>query len=150
MEQLIECQRLQRMSLRKPHTSCWSQQPKKKRRFRPGTVALREICQYQKSTELLIRKAPFQWVIYEILRDIQNDLKIQVAAVWGLQEAAKAYLVGLFEDSNLCAIHMPNKSQLCQGTYNWWDEYMEKEHRRDFHDLQQNLVLFRTTHILQK
>ena len=47
-----------------------SQQPKKKRRFRPGTVALREIHQYQKSTELLIRKAPFQWVIYEILRGI--------------------------------------------------------------------------------
>ena len=58
-----------------------SQQPKKKRRFRPGTVALREICQYQKSTELLIRKAPFQQVIYEILRDIQNDLRIQAAAV---------------------------------------------------------------------
>ena len=58
-----------------------SQQPKKKRRFRPGTVALREICQYQKSTELLIRKAPFQWVIYEILRGIQNNLRIQAAAV---------------------------------------------------------------------
>ena len=47
-----------------------SQQPKKKRRFRPGTVALTEIHQYQKSTELLIRKAPFQWVIYEIMRGI--------------------------------------------------------------------------------
>ena len=58
-----------------------SQQLKKKRRFRPGTVALREICQYQKSTELLIRKAPFQWVIYEIMRGIQNDLRIQAAAV---------------------------------------------------------------------
>ena len=58
-----------------------SQQPKKKRRFRPGTVALREICQYQKSTELLIRKAPFQWVIYEIMRGIWNDLRIQAAAV---------------------------------------------------------------------
>ena len=58
-----------------------TQQPKKKRRFRPGTVALREIHQYQKSTELLIRKAPFQWVIYEILRDIWNDLRIQAAAV---------------------------------------------------------------------
>ena len=57
------------------------QQLKKKRRFRPGTVALREIHQYQKSTELLIRKAPFQWVIYEILRGIQNDLRIQAAAV---------------------------------------------------------------------
>ena len=81
------------------------QQLKKKRRFRTGTVALREIHQYQKSTELLIRKAPFQWVIYEILRDIQNDLRIQAAAVQGLQEAAEAYLVGLFEDSHLCTIH---------------------------------------------
>ena len=58
-----------------------SQQLKRKRRFRPGTVALREICQYQKSTQLLIRKAPFQWVIYEIMRGIQNDLRIQAAAV---------------------------------------------------------------------
>ena len=82
-----------------------SQQLKRKRRFRPGTVALREIHQYQKSTELLIRKAPFQWVIYEIMRGIQNDLRIQAAAVQGLQEAAEAYLVGFFEDSNLCAIH---------------------------------------------
>ena len=82
-----------------------SQQLKKKRRFRPGTVTLREIHQYQKSTELLIRKAPFQWVVYEIMRGIQNDLRIQAAAVQGLQEAAEAYLVGLFKDSNLCAIH---------------------------------------------
>ena len=82
-----------------------SQQPKRKRRFRPGTVALRQIHQYQKSTELLIRKAPFQWVIYEILKGIQNDLRIQAAAVQELQEVAEAYLVGLFKDSNLCAIH---------------------------------------------
>ena len=58
-----------------------SQQLKKKRRFRPGTVALREIHQYQKSTELLTRKAPFQWVVYEIMRGIQNDLRIQAAAM---------------------------------------------------------------------
>ena len=58
-----------------------SQQLKKKRRFRPETVALREIHQYQKSTELLIRKAPFQQVIYEIMRGIWNDLRIQVAAI---------------------------------------------------------------------
>ena len=83
-----------------------SQQLKKKRRFRPGTVALREICQYQKSTELLIRRAPFQWVIYEIIQGIRNDLRIQAAAVQGLQEVAEAYLVGLFKDSNLCAIHV--------------------------------------------
>ena len=58
-----------------------SQQLKKKGRFRPGTVTLREICQYQKSTELLIIKAPFQQVIYEIMRGIQNDIRIQAAAV---------------------------------------------------------------------
>ena len=97
-----------------------SQQLKNKRRFRPGTVALREIHQYQKSTELLIRRAPFQWVIYKIMRGIWNDLRIQAAVVWGLQEAAEAYLVGLFEDSNLCAIHakwvtiMPRDVQLAR------------------------------------
>ena len=68
------------IAIKAPHKPP-SQQPKQKRRFRPGTVAPREICQYQKSTELLIRKAPFQWVIYEILRGIQNDLRIQAAAV---------------------------------------------------------------------
>ena len=68
-----------------------SQQLKKRRRFRLGTVALREIHQYQKSTELLIRRAPFQRVIYKIMRGIRNDLRIQAAVVRGLQEAAEAY-----------------------------------------------------------
>ena len=68
----------------------------KKRRFRPGTVALREIRRYQKSTDLLIRRAPFQRVMHEIVRSFRNDLRIQVAAIKGLQEAAEAYLVGLF------------------------------------------------------
>ena len=80
-------------------------QMQKKRRFRPGTVALREIRRYQKSTDLLIRRAPFQRIIQEIVRSFRNDLRIQAAAIKGLQEAAEAYLVGLFEDSNLCAIH---------------------------------------------
>ena len=51
---------LKNIATKAPHKPP-SQQLKKKRRFRPGTVALREIHQYQKSTELLIRKAPFQW-----------------------------------------------------------------------------------------
>ena len=80
-------------------------QMQKRRRFRPGTIALREIWQYQKSTDLLIRRAPFQRVVYEIVRSFRNDLRIQAAAIKGLQEAAEAYLVGLFEDSNLCATH---------------------------------------------
>ena len=80
-------------------------QMQKRRRFRPGTVALREIQRYQKSTDLLIRRAPFQRVVQEIVRSFRNDLRIQAAAIKGLQEATEAYLVGLFEDSNLCAIH---------------------------------------------
>ncbi|KAH9626556.1 hypothetical protein KSS87_005536 [Heliosperma pusillum] len=84
---------------------------KKPHRYRPGTVALREIRKYQKSTELLIRKLPFQRL---------TDLRFQSHAVLALQEAAEAYLVGLFEDTNLCAIHakrvtiMPKDIQLAR------------------------------------
>ena len=78
---------------------------KKIHRFRPGTVALREIRKYQKSTELLIRKLPFQRLIRELAQDFRNDLRFQSSAVLALQEASEAYLVGLFEDTNLCAIH---------------------------------------------
>eukprot|EP00916_Digyalum_oweni_P001183 GHVL01002321.1.p1 GENE.GHVL01002321.1~~GHVL01002321.1.p1 ORF type:complete len:140 (+),score=27.00 GHVL01002321.1:99-518(+) len=78
---------------------------KKTHRFRPGTVALREIRRYQKSTELLIRKLPFQRLVREIAQDFKSDLRFQSSAVGALQEASEAYLVGLFEDTNLCAIH---------------------------------------------
>ncbi|VDN99362.1 unnamed protein product [Rodentolepis nana] len=78
---------------------------KKPYRFRPGTVALREIRRYQKSTELLIRKVPFQRLVREIAQEYQNDLRFQATAVDAIQEAAEAYMIGLFEDTNLCAIH---------------------------------------------
>lgn len=78
---------------------------KKPHRFRPGTVALREIRRYQKSTELLIRKLPFQRLVREIAQDFKTDLRFQSTAVLALQEASEAYLVGLFEDTNLCAIY---------------------------------------------
>lgn len=78
---------------------------KKPHRFRPGTVALREIRRYQKSTELLIRKLPFQRLVREIGVDYKTDLRFQAAAIAAMQEAVEAYLVGLFEDTNLCAIH---------------------------------------------
>ena len=78
---------------------------KKPHRFRPGTVALREIRKYQKSTDLLLRKLPFQRLVREIAQDFKSDLRFQSSAVMALQEAAEAYLVGLFEDTNLCAIH---------------------------------------------
>jgi len=78
---------------------------KKPHRFRPGTVALREIRKYQKSTDLLIRKLPFQRLVREIAQDFKTDLRFQSSAVLALQEAAEAYLVSLFEDTNLAAIH---------------------------------------------
>merc|ERR1712159_307388 len=78
---------------------------KKPHRFRPGTVALREIRKYQKSTDLLIRKLPFQRLVRDIAHEYKTELRFQSSAVLALQEAAEAYLVGLFEDTNLCAIH---------------------------------------------
>ena len=133
---------------------------KKPHRYRPGTVALREIRRYQKSTELLIRKLPFQRLVREIAQEFKTDLRFQGSAVLALQEAAEAYLVvsrggrgfegsvglraleepnrlppllplliilpapsspqGLFEDTNLAAIHakrvtiMPKDIQLAR------------------------------------
>ncbi|XP_059811087.1 histone H3-like [Hypanus sabinus] len=93
---------------------------KKPHRYQPGTVALREIRRYQKSTELLIRKLPFQRLVREIAQDFKTDLRFQSSAVMALQEASEAYLVGLFEDTNLCAIHakrvtiMPKDIQLAR------------------------------------
>ena len=100
---------------------------KKRYRYRPGTVALKQIRQYQKSTELLIRKLPFQRLVQEIASDSEviksplcGKVRFQSAAIMALQEATEAYLVGLFEDSNLCAIHarrvtiMPKDIQLAR------------------------------------
>ena len=74
-------------------------------RFRPGTVALREIRKYQKTTELLFRKLPFQRLVRQIAQDFKTDLMFQSQAILALQEASEAYLVGLFEDTNVCAMH---------------------------------------------
>ncbi|AFR92201.1 histone H3 [Cryptococcus neoformans] len=83
--------------------------PKKKHRFRPGTVALREIRHYQKSTDLLIAKLPFSRVVREVAMNVGSDevgeYRWQSSAIMALQEAAEAFLVHLFEDANLCAIH---------------------------------------------
>ena len=78
---------------------------KKPHRYKPGTVALRDIRRYQKSTELLIRKLPFQRLVREIAQDFKSDLRFQSSAIGALQESVEAYLVSLFEDTNLCAIH---------------------------------------------
>eukprot|EP00457_Paulinella_chromatophora_P016223 gb/GEZN01016980.1/.p1 GENE.gb/GEZN01016980.1/~~gb/GEZN01016980.1/.p1 ORF type:complete len:168 (+),score=15.30 gb/GEZN01016980.1/:39-506(+) len=89
-------------------------------RYRPGGPCLREIRKYQKSSCLLIRKLPFQRLVREIEADFMTENRIQPAAFLALQEASEAYLVGLFEDANLCAIHakrvtiMPKDMQLAR------------------------------------
>jgi histone H3 len=75
------------------------------KRYKPGTKALRMIRTYQKSTALLLRKMPFQRLIREIAMMFNSDLRFQSSAILALQEASEAYLVGLFEDTNLLAIH---------------------------------------------
>ena len=93
---------------------------KKPHKFRPGTVALRHIRKYQRSTDLLIPKIPFQRLVREIAQDYKTDLRFQSTAILAIQEASEAYLVGLFEDTNLCAIHanrvtiMPKDVQLAR------------------------------------
>ena len=71
----------------------------------PGTVAIREIYKYQKNTDLLIRKTPFQHLVKEIATNLKSDIQMQSTALLALQEASEAYLVRLFEDSNDCAIN---------------------------------------------
>ena len=77
-----------------------------------------EIRQYQKSYEELIRKLPFQRLVREIAQDFKTDLRFQSTALMALQVAAEAYIVALFEDCQLCAIHarritiMPRDIQL--------------------------------------
>ena len=122
--------------------------PKKPHRYRPGTVALREIRRFQKSTELLIRRLPFQRLVREIAQDFKGRFNFASGAILALQEVAEAYLVSLFEDTNLCAIHakritiMPKDIQLArhirESAPNWF---------RARHNI---LVLFRATNPSQR
>jgi len=90
---------------------------KKPHRYLPGTVALREIRRYQKSTKLLIRKLPFQRLVREIAQDFKTDLRFQSFAFMALQEASEAYLVGLFEDTNWCVIHAKRVTIMPKDTH---------------------------------
>ena len=78
---------------------------KKPHRYRPGTVALREIRRYQKSTELLLRKLPFMRLVREVAQDFKSDCRFQSVAILILQEASEQYLTGVYEESQLCAFH---------------------------------------------
>ena len=111
----------QKFGARTARKSCTGSDGDKRptKKYRPrGAVALAEIRRYQKSTELLIRKLPFQRLVREITQDFKTELRYQTAALSALQEASEAYLIGLFEDTNLSAIHakrvtiMPKDIQL--------------------------------------
>lgn len=77
---------------------------KKTHRFRPGTVALRDIRKYQKSVDLLMRKAPFQRLVREVTQQIHPDLRFERGAIAALQEAVEAYLISLFGHTQIIAI----------------------------------------------
>ncbi len=86
--------------VRKPHRWC------------PGTVAAKEIHKFQKTTDLLIRKAPFQHLVQEIIQDMsrKSDLQIQSTALLALQEAAEYFMIDVFNDTNLCTLHGKHKT----------------------------------------
>jgi len=88
--------------------------PRKPHRFHPGTVALREIRKYQKGTEMLIRRLPFQRLVRELAQEYRDDIRFQSGALAALQEAAEAYLVDLFSDVNLIAIHGKRVTIMCK------------------------------------
>ena len=91
--------------MHKAVTKCMSTSGKRKRRFQPGTKVVREIRKFQKLTELLIPKIAMFILVKEMLQKEKSWFHIQVSAILALHEAARAYLLWLFKDSNLCAIH---------------------------------------------
>jgi histone H3 len=86
--------------VRKPH--CWC----------PGTVAARKISKFQKTTDLLIRKAPFQHVVQEIVQQQskKSDLQMQSTAILALQEATEYFTIDVFNNTNLCTLHSKHKT----------------------------------------
>lgn len=79
--------------------------PIRKHRYRPGTVALREIRRYQKSTDLLLRKLPFSRLVREIMQGYNSNIRITQTAMMALQEASEDYMKDKMEMANLAAIH---------------------------------------------
>ena len=97
-----------------------------------GTVTLHKICCYQKGTKLVLRKLPFSWLDQEIANELDDlritDLCFQSSAVMALQEAAEYYLMGLFEDTNLCNIHT-KRVTIMPKICSWPTRFMVKGHR---------------------
>jgi len=82
------------------------------RRFRPGTVALREIRRYQASTNYLINRAPFQRLVRQICQDLNHtkEMRFQASAINAIQSAAEDHLIKVFEDSVQCMLHAGRKT----------------------------------------
>ena len=93
---------------------------RKPRRFRPGTVALRQIRKYQNSTELLIRKLSFQRLVKEVVHQLfKQDYRFQSTALLALQEGSEDFLVRMFEAVNLIAIHSKRQTIMPKDIYLW-------------------------------
>jgi len=122
---------------------------KKPHRYRPGTVALREIRRYQKSTDLLMRKLPFQRLVREIAQDFKNDLRFQGTAILALQEASEAYLVGLSKTPTYVP-STPNASPSCPRTFSWLDAFVASAPRMRSVDLVFSLVYSSKRYAKQK
>eukprot|EP01061_Rhynchopus_euleeides_P034297 TRINITY_DN5806_c0_g1_i1.p2 TRINITY_DN5806_c0_g1~~TRINITY_DN5806_c0_g1_i1.p2 ORF type:complete len:144 (+),score=75.85 TRINITY_DN5806_c0_g1_i1:64-495(+) len=79
-------------------------------KWRPGTVALREIKQLQKGTQLLIQKAPFQRMVREVMDTLKQDMRFRPSALEAMQEAAEQYIIGVFEGAVILQLHRKKKT----------------------------------------
>ena len=100
-----ETARKKNVSVKKNKSAGAGSGMKKARRWRPGTVALREIRKFQKGTNLLIQKAPFQRLVREVATSHKQDLRFQSSAILAIQEATESFVISVLADTNLCAIH---------------------------------------------
>ncbi|KAK7195672.1 histone H3 variant [Novymonas esmeraldas] len=78
---------------------------KRQHRWRPGTVALREVRKYQHSTDMLIARAPFRRLVKEIVSTVKDTIRMRSSAVEAIQVATEGYIVNVLGDANLCTIH---------------------------------------------
>lgn len=78
---------------------------KKKFRWRPGTVVLREVRRYQNSTDFLIAKAPFRRLVREIVSNLKESFRMSPTCVEALQESTELYVTSVLADANLCTLH---------------------------------------------
>jgi histone H3 len=79
-------------------------------RFKPGTVALRQIRKLQRTCDLLLPLQPFQRLIREIALSFKSDLRFEREALLAIQEAAEAHIICMFQHTQNLAIHSGRKT----------------------------------------